>query len=109
MQGDTSKGLNGDKITTPKNTSHTAQKQTFFKYLQVNEATASMVTDATGIPQKCLTRYKRDFEKNNQLWELKRTYCKKTKCLAWYLTTDPSKAPTDPQLNLFDQKGSSNE
>ena len=87
----------------PKDNSHSTQLQTIFKYLQVYVATASMVTDATGIPQKCITRYKRDLEKSGRLWETVKTYCKKTKHKAWYLTTDPNKAPKHltNQLNLF--------
>ena len=81
---------------------HFNQLQTIFKYLQNNIATASLVTDATGIPQKCVTRYKRDLEKTGRLWEVIQTYCKKTGHKAWYLTTDQTKAPiTSPQLNLF--------
>lgn len=83
--------------------SHTTQKQTIFQYLQKHIATASMVTDATGVPQKCICRYKRDLEKAGRLWETVKTYCKKTGCKAWYLTTDPDKAPKHllTQLNLF--------
>ncbi len=78
------------------------QLQTIFQYLQNNIATASMVTDRTGIPQKCITRYKRDLEKAGRLWEVIKTHCKKTGHKAWYLTTDSTKAPiTSPQLNLF--------
>ena len=78
------------------------QLQTIFQYLQNNIATASMVTDETGIPQKCITRYKRDLEKAGRLWEVIKTHCKKTGHKAWYLTTDSKKAPiTSPQLNLF--------
>jgi hypothetical protein len=79
-----------------------SQKQTIFHYLQENTATASMVTEATGVPQKCITRYKRDLEKVGRLWEVEKKYCQKTGFLAWYLTTDKDKAPKTPiQLNLF--------
>lgn len=85
-------------------TKHRNQLQTIFTYLQEHVATASMVTDATGVPQKCITRYKRDLEKAGQLWEVLKTYCKKTGHRAYYLTTDPTKAPKGlQQLNLFDQ------
>jgi predicted Zn-ribbon and HTH transcriptional regulator len=78
------------------------QLQTIFQYLQNHIATASMVTAATGVPQKCLTRYKRDLEKAGRLWEVVKTNCKETGFKAWYLTTDPSKAPNCLiQLNLF--------
>jgi len=39
------------------------QLQTIFRYLQEHEATASMVSDATGIYQKNICRYKRDLKK----------------------------------------------
>jgi hypothetical protein len=79
-----------------------SQKQTIFNYLQENTATASMITEATGIPQKCITRYKRDLEKIGRLWEVERKRCQKTGFLAWYLTTDIDKAPKSQiQLNLF--------
>jgi hypothetical protein len=81
---------------------HKTQLQTIFLYLQDHVATASMVTNATGIPQKCITRYKRDLEKNGMLWEVERKYCQLTGFKAYYLTTDPAKAPkSKPQLNLF--------
>lgn len=78
------------------------QLQTIFLYLQKNVATASMVTAATGVAQKCITRYKRDLELSGRLWEIERTHCKSTGFKAWYLTTDPNKAPNGrPQLDLF--------
>jgi enoyl-[acyl-carrier-protein] reductase (NADH) len=39
------------------------QRQTIFQYLKIHTATASMVSDATGVPQKSICRYKRDLEK----------------------------------------------
>ena len=81
---------------------HFNQLQTIFQYLQENIATASMVADATGIYQKNICRYKRDLEKGGQLWEIAKATCKKTGFKAWYLTTNPAKAPnSSPQLNLF--------
>lgn len=78
------------------------QLQRFYNYLQNHIATASMVADATGIPQKCLTRYKRDLEKAGRLWEVKRTLCQKTGFKAFYLTTNPDNAPLCPtQMSLF--------
>jgi len=84
-----------------KGNSHLNQLQTIFQYLKKYTATASMVTDATGVPQKCITRYKRDLEKAGRLWEVQKTVCKKTGFKAWYLTTDETKAPINSQLNLF--------
>lgn len=78
------------------------QLRAFYQYLQFHVATASMVSSATGIPQKNLCRYKRDLEKANKLWEVGKAFCKQTGFKAWYLTTDPSKAPnSNIQLNLF--------
>lgn len=83
-------------------TAHFNQLQTIFQYLQENVATASMVADATGIYQKNICRYKRDLEKAGRLWEIVKATCKKTGFKAWYLTTNPAKAPNfSPQLNLF--------
>ncbi len=80
-----------------------SQLVTIFEYLQYNVATASMVTDDTGIPQKCVTRYKRDLEKAGRLWEVEKKLCRKTGFKAWYLTTNPDYAPKHllKQSNLF--------
>lgn len=69
-----------------------SQLQTIFQYLQKHTATASMIADATGVPQKCITRYKRDLEKSGRLWEVVKKDCKLTGFKAWYLTTNPFKA-----------------
>lgn len=73
--------------------------QTIFHYLQEHIATASMASQATGVPQKNLCRYKRDLEKAGLLWEVEKKICKKTGFKAWYLTTDPSKAPNGSTSN----------
>jgi len=80
-----------------------SQLQTIFQYLSEHIATASMVADATGIYQKNICRYKRDLEKAGRIWELEKKPCKKTGFKAWYLTTNPDKAPKHllTQLNLF--------
>lgn len=64
------------------------QLKTIFAYLQENTATASMVSDATGVPQKNITRYKRDLEDAGLLQEVEKKLCKKTNFKAWYLTTN---------------------
>lgn len=64
------------------------QSKTIFQYLQDNTATASMVSDATGVPQKNICRYKRDLEKAGRLWETEKKLCKITGFKAWYLTTN---------------------
>jgi hypothetical protein len=53
-----------------------------------------MVSFATGIPQKNITRYKRDLEKAGKLFEVEKKLCKQTGFRAWYLTTNPDLFPT---------------
>jgi hypothetical protein len=77
-----------NNYTTPPNESHATQMKIYFEYLKINVASNTMVTDATGIPQKCLTRYKREFEKQNLLRQLYRKRCKITGRTVWYLTTN---------------------
>ena len=80
-----------------------SQLQTIFQYLITNVATASMVSESTGIPQKNITRYKRDLELNNMLWEIEKKICQKTGFKAWYLTTDKNKVAncsTQFKINL---------
>jgi hypothetical protein len=77
------------------------QKKTIFEYLKQCTATASMVTDATGVPQKSICRYKRDLEKQGLLYEVEKKLCSLTGFRAWYLTTDQDKMPTSNQLKMF--------
>ena len=85
------------KDNTPDN-----QLKTIFQFLFENVATASMASDATGIYQKNICRYKRDLEKAGRLWETEKKLCKKTGFKAWYLTTNPDKANhSQTQLRLF--------
>ena len=74
--------------SSKKGNNHITQLQVVFEYLKEHIATASMVADATGVPQKCITRYKRNLEKAGLLWELNNDICQKTGFMAWYLTTD---------------------
>lgn len=71
-----------------------------FEYLQKHVATASMVSEATGIPQKNFCRYKRDLERSGLLAQVNRSACKLTGFPAWYLTTDKTKFPPKQQLRL---------
>jgi len=64
------------------------QQRQYFQYLQTHIATNSMVSKATGIPQKNLTRYKREFEDAGLLFEVYKGICKLTKFRATYLTTN---------------------
>lgn len=77
-----------------------SQLQTIFNYLKEHTATASMVADATGVPQKNICRYKADLQKANKLWEIEKKRCKKTGFKAWYLSTNPENS-IDNQLKLF--------
>jgi DNA-binding MarR family transcriptional regulator len=79
------------------------QLQTVFAYLQSNVCTASMITDATGVKQKNITRFKRQLEKCGRLVEVRKDYCKSTGHPAWYITCDTSLSPKpkSTQLPLF--------
>ena len=79
------------------------QLQTIFQYLENNIATASMVTNATGVSQKNICRYKRDLEKAGLLFEVKKAPCLITSRRAWYLTTNPANCPKPiyKQITLF--------
>lgn len=78
-----------------------AQLITFYEYLKTNVCTSSMVCDATGIPQKNATRFKRLYEKAGLLWQVEKKYCRKTKRKAWYITTNPEMMLVSKQLKLF--------
>jgi len=82
-------------------TNHRTQLKTIFHYLQNSVATGSMVSKATGVPQKCFTRYKRDLEKTGRLMEIKKTLCEVTGFKAWYVTCNESLFPAKNQLKLF--------
>lgn len=90
--------LSNDKDTVKKYSVN--QEKTIFQYLQNHIATATMVSNATGIPQKNITRYKRDLEKRGLLFEVEKKLCKVTGFRAWFLTTNK---------NLFITKISRNE
>lgn len=81
-----------------------AETRIFFEYLQNHIATCSMVCDSTGIKQKSATRYKRDLEKSNRLWEVDHRRCDITGFKAAWLTTDPRQIPLvdNVQLSLFE-------
>ena len=65
-------------IAEAKNSEFHTQLKTIFYFLQENIATASMVANATGIPQKNICRFKRDLEKAGLLWEVKKETGKNT-------------------------------
>ena len=82
-----------EAVKQNKNSYFQSQLQTIFQYLQNHVATASMVSEATGISQKNICRFKRDMELAGILWEIEKKVCKATGFKAWYLTTNPEKAP----------------
>jgi hypothetical protein len=65
------------------------QTRKFKKYLTENVATCTMAANATGIPQKNLTRFKRNLEDDGKLIELYKAQCKATGFPAKYLTCNP--------------------
>lgn len=78
------------------------QLQTIFHYLVDHIATASMVEDATGVPQKNICRYKRDLERLGELQVVKKDYCKRTGFKAWFLTTNKELfRKSNDQLKMF--------
>lgn len=66
-----------------KSNTQTPQIKTIFQYLQEHIATTSMVSAATGVPQKNICRYKRDLEKAGRLWETEKKLFKQTGFKAW--------------------------
>lgn len=84
-----------------KGKSYRTQLVTIFQYLQQHTATNTMVSTVTGVPQKNICRFKRDLEKVGRLWEVEKKPCRLTGHKAWYLTTNPDKAPFNNQLTLF--------
>ena len=89
--------LVGDKGTVKD-----SQLKIIHEYLQDYTATASMVSDATGIPQKNICRFKRSLERDGRLWEIEKKLCERTGFKAWYLSTNPDLAPAYlNQLKLF--------
>ena len=85
----------------PKIDTHQSQLKTIFRYLSERVATASMVSYATGVPQKNICRYKRDLEQLGRLAEVRKEICKVTGFKAWYITCDESQFPTNRQLTIF--------
>ncbi|NVK04980.1 MAG: hypothetical protein HWD92_09155 [Flavobacteriia bacterium] len=80
------------------------QTQRVFTFFKENTATASMAERATGVHHKNICRIKRKLEKAGLLWQVCRGRCMRTGHYAFYLTTDPNKAPKDGQISLFDNE-----
>lgn len=71
-----------------KNNRFISQEKAIFRYLQKHTATNTMISMATGIPQKNICRAKRNLEKAGLLQELEKKLCRITKHRATYLTTN---------------------
>lgn len=84
-----------------KNNSSLNQLQTIFQYLSENVATATMVSEATNVPQKNICRYKSDLQKRGLLKEIEKKKCVITGFKAWYITTNTDLFPSTQQLNMF--------
>jgi hypothetical protein len=82
---DTKKSL---PLRKSKDNTHEAQEKVVYDYLLMHVASASMVTDATGVPQKCVTRYKRNYEQAGRLQQIRKDRCKITGRNVWYITTN---------------------
>lgn len=99
--------MNNSYTSTPslkseiKDNSFATQLQTIFQYLSNRVATASMVSEATGVPHKNICRYKADLQKRGLLKEIEKKTCKKTGFKAWWITTNSDLFPVNNQLELF--------
>lgn len=101
MSTTNTQSLNPDATGHGKDKHFINQLNTIFCYLKENTATASMVTEATGVPQKSICRYKRDLEQRGLLYEVVKKHCKITGFRAWYLTTNKELFPQSNQLKMF--------
>jgi len=86
-----------------KDTKYQSETKIFYDYLQAHTATCSMASEATGLKQKNLCRYKVELQKANLLWEVDFKPCKLTGFLAQWLTTNADMIPSidKAQLSLF--------
>ncbi|HMT75794.1 MAG TPA: hypothetical protein PKA77_17100 [Chitinophagaceae bacterium] len=71
-------------------------------FLQSCTATATEVAVALSIHRPNLCRYKRFWEKQGELAEVKKGRCPVTKHLAAFLTTNKALFPGTLQLSIFD-------
>jgi hypothetical protein len=72
-----------------------------YEYLQRHCATATMAAADLNIYRPNLCRRKRTLQKAGYLAEVKKDYCRITKHVAAYLTTNPDLFPFQSQLKLF--------
>ena len=78
-----------------------AQMKTVFKAFYEQPKTMLMVSDETGILRANICRYVAKWRVFNRIEPVKTDYCKITKHLADYLTTNQSLFPKSSQLKLF--------
>lgn len=64
------------------------KEQSIFRYLQNHSSTTSMVSKASGIPQKNITCFKRDLEKHGLLYEVEKKLSELIGFKACYLATN---------------------
>ena len=83
------------------NSIHALQSQRFYELLKTKSYTCTEASEVLGIKQKCLTRYKRAFEKSKLLFVINKTRCPITGRKVQQITANPNLAPINPQLNLF--------
>lgn len=80
---------------------HSVQQRRFYNYLKRHTVSCSMASKSLRIPQKCLTRYKRNLEKAGLLTQVKIARCNITGRYVWYLSTDPQAKPQNVQTKLL--------
>ena len=78
-----------------------AQKKIVFKSFHERPKTMLMVSNETGILRANICRYVAEWRGLSRIGATKKDYCKITKHLADYLTTNPDLFPKSKQLNLF--------
>jgi predicted transcriptional regulator len=101
---ETRKNLDFKTLEQGKSTKRDTHLKTIFEYLQNHTVTASMLAEATNIPQKSICRYKRDLERKGLLCEVEKKLCLLTNFKAWFLTTNPKLFPKKPNsLHLENQ------
>lgn len=82
-----------DREPSHKYTPNFKDLQAVHAYLRRNEATARMVSQATGIPVGAVFYCTECLRHMSLLWKTCRAYDKHTGYKAWYMTTDPRNAP----------------
>lgn len=88
---------NGTKLVS----NNCSQIEILLVYLKNQVATASMISEATGIPQKNICRYKRKLEKEGRLFEIYKSRCKFTGRVACYLSLEKDRFTLFKQLTFF--------